>query len=62
MKKTYICPVATTIAFDMENATAVNVNVGSKGTGITTTQNDDWSNQREWNSSNWGEEENFNED
>lgn len=60
MKKTYICPVATTIAFDMENATAVNV--GSKGTGITTTQSDDWSNQREWNSPIWGEEKDFNED
>lgn len=62
MKKTYICPVATTIAFDMENATAVNVNVGSKGTGITTTQNDDWSNQREWDSPTWRNEEDLNED
>lgn len=60
MKKTYICPVATTIAFDMENATAVNV--GSKGTGITTTQNDDWSNQREWDSPTWRNEEDLNED
>lgn len=60
MKKTYICPVATTIAFDMENATAVNV--GSKGTGITTIQSDDWSNQREWNYPTWGNEEDLNED
>ena len=60
MKKTYICPVATTIAFDMENATAVNV--GSKGTGITITQNDDRSNQREWDSPTWGNEEDLNED
>lgn len=47
MKKTYIQPTATVIRFDAESAVAT-VMVGSKGSGVSIKQGDDWSNERQW--------------
>lgn len=46
MKKTYTQPTATAICFDAENAVAMLA--GSKSTGESINQSDDWSNEREW--------------
>ncbi len=60
MKKTYICPAATVIAFDTEKSMAT-VMVGSqKGESIT--QDDDWSNERQWDGPAWGAEEELGEE
>lgn len=48
MKKTYIQPTAIVIRFDAESAVATMM-VGSKGTGESINQGDDWSNERQWN-------------
>lgn len=47
MKKTYIQPTATLIRFDAESAVATMM-VGSKGSGVSIKQGDDWSNERQW--------------
>lgn len=47
MKKTYIQPTATVIRFDAESAVATMM-VGSKGSGESINQGDDWSNERQW--------------
>lgn len=47
MKKTYIQPTATVIRFDAESAVAT-MKVGSKGSGESINQGDDWSNERQW--------------
>lgn len=47
MKKTYIQPTATVIRFDAESAVATMM-VGSKGSGVSIKQGDDWSNERQW--------------
>lgn len=52
MKKTYIQPAATTITFNIESDVATLL-VGSKITGVSTTQSDDWSNQKGWDSASW---------
>lgn len=46
MKKTYIQPTATVIRFDAESTVATMM-VGSKSTGESTSQGDDWSNERQ---------------
>ncbi len=48
MKKTYIQPTAIVIRFDAESAVATTMMVGSKGTGESINQGDDWSNERQW--------------
>lgn len=47
MKKTYIQPTATVIRFDTESAVATMM-VGSKGSGESINQGDDWSNECQW--------------
>lgn len=47
MKKTYIQPTATVIRFDAESAVATMM-VGSKGSGVSIKQGDDYSNERQW--------------
>ncbi len=47
MKKTYTQPTATIIRFDAESAVAMLA--GSKSTGESIEQSDDWSNERQWN-------------
>lgn len=47
MKKTYIQPTATVIRFDAESAVATMM-VGSKGSGVSIKQGDDWGNERQW--------------
>lgn len=47
MKKTYIQPTATVIRFDAESA-VVAMLAGSKSTGESISQGDDWSNERQW--------------
>lgn len=47
MKKTYIQPTATVIRFDAESAVAMLA--GSKKTGESIEQGDEWSNERQWN-------------
>lgn len=46
MKKTYIQPTAAVILFDAESAVAMLA--GSKTTGESINQSDDWSNERQW--------------
>lgn len=46
MKKTYIQPTAAVIRFDAESAVAMLG--GSKTTGESINQSDDWSNERQW--------------
>lgn len=46
MKKDYIQPTATVIRFDAESAVAMLA--GSKSTGESISQGDDWSNERQW--------------
>ncbi len=46
MKKTYIQPTAAVIRFDAESAVAMLA--GSKTTGESINQSDDWSNERQW--------------
>lgn len=46
MKKT-LHPTATVIRFDAESAVATMM-VGSKGSGESINQGDDWSNERQW--------------
>lgn len=55
MKKTYICPAATVIAFDTEKSMATMM-VGSLQ------QSDDWSNERQWDGPAWGAEEELGEE
>lgn len=56
MKKTYKQPSATVICFDAENAVAMLA--GSKSTGESINQSDDWSNEREWgDASDWSDED-----
>lgn len=52
MKKTYLQPTATAITFYIENDVA-NMYVGSQGTGQSTTQSDDWSNEKNWSNDIW---------
>lgn len=47
MKKTYIQPTAIVIRFDAESAVATML-AGSKGSGESINQSDDWSNERQW--------------
>lgn len=46
MKKTYMQPTAAVIRFDAESAVAMLA--GSKITGESINQSDDWSNERQW--------------
>lgn len=46
MKKTYIQPTAAVIRFDAESAVAMLA--GSKTTGESINQSEDWSNERQW--------------
>lgn len=46
MKKTYMQPTAAVIRFDAESAVAMLA--GSKTTGESINQGDDWSNERQW--------------
>ena len=57
MKKTYTQPTATVISFDAESAVAMLA--GSKSTGESINQSDDWSNERQWSDDNmeWSDED-----
>ena len=46
MKKTYMQPTAAVIRCDAESAVAMLA--GSKTTGESINQSDDWSNERQW--------------
>lgn len=54
MKKQYITPASSTVAFDVEASMMTTISSTEK-----TTQSDDWSNQRQWSSSQnnelWGD-------